>query len=754
MRDAVSDESALLPLWAETFGRVVGWAPTLAPLGAQAEVPADIARGRFALRFDGPVEPVEMLGSTGHFRHSPALVAHMRRMGFAWDEAGVVRGGPSPDAFNALSDALLPPRAGYRMGYVRSDRRNMALGPFLTAYLAGRVPAQLASEAYYRRVRAGFREEMRGELGFHFTSFAHDVTVHAMNYQVVPWDLIDAIRARVVAAVPERVAAWASSDAPGPLTLTTFFDNDVNRFCYAVWSASADVAGAVEAARSHAEQLLACLEHRLEETRAGLGDVPSGDTHDMKPLSPWEFRVAPRSPAPAVDAARPYAVAGDASVFRDPPSLEGEAASLRREIASALVRAPSLPVELPAFRMRLVDLRVERAAVELLVGWESPVAALRLTSRRGGGDVVALGRARPAAVDVEVRQLHDSAARHRAALDAMASRLRAAITDAQWARALELAARLRGLPVGVPMEHYRQVVWGAERQGLVRVGFGCNQDCGLCWQDRAWGRFPPEQVLRWIEDLHAAGVRRLILSGGEPTLDASLDRYVRRARELGFDEVTLETNAIQCAKPGVAERLRDAGVDLAFVSIHSGDAAVSDAITRAPGTHARTVRGVHALLDAGVPVKFNAVMTGEGLDHLEGLPGFLHAEFARHGAPLRLMLSYPTEPYDDALLAGILPEPVKLRRVLRATIARCFELGVRVDGLDGPCGPPLCAHGADPRVVTLDVAREPLPFRRYLPVCEGCAVRRACFGVRTHDVSLYGDACAAPVAAGPKAPSP
>jgi len=462
----------------------------------------------------------------------------------------------------------------------------------------------------------------------------------------------------------------------------------------------------------------------------------------------------PRAEVPRaeVEVPRGYAVAGDASVFRDPPSQEPEAAALRQEIASVLVRAPTLPVDLPAFRMRLVDVRAERRAVDLLVGWERPVAALRISPRKGEGDVVTLGRARPAAADVAVVPLHESAERHRASLDAMASRLRAAITEAQLQRAMELASRLRALPVGVPMEHYRQIVWGAERQGLVRVGFTCNQDCGLCWQDRDWGRFPPEQVLRWIEDLRAAGAQRLIISGGEPTLDASLERYLRRARELGFVEVTLETNAIQCAKPGVAERLRDVGVSLAFVSIHSGDPEVSDRITRAPGTHARTVKGVHALLDAGVPVKFNAVMTGEGLDHLAGLPDFLHAEFSRHGAPLRLMLSYPTEPYDPSLFAGILPEPVRLRRVLRAALDRCFALGVQVDGLDGPCGPPLCAHGADRRVVTLDVVREALPFRRYLPACEGCAVRGACFGVRTHDVSLYGDLCASPIARAPEAP--
>lgn len=431
--------------------------------------------------------------------------------------------------------------------------------------------------------------------------------------------------------------------------------------------------------------------------------------------------------------------------FRDPPSLEPEARVLREAIAAALVRAPTLPVELPAFRMRLVDVRAAKRAVELLVGWERPVAALRITARKGEEGVVSLGRG--TAVEVAVTELHESAGRHREALSTMARRIRESITNAQRDKAFELAERLRALPVGVPLEYYRQLVPGdAWRSGLVRVGFGCNQDCGICWQDREWGRFSSEQVLRWIEDLRAMGAPRLIISGGEPMLDRALDSYIRRARELGYEKVMIETNAIQCAKPGLAERLRDAGLDLAFVSLHSGDPEVSDAITRAPGTHARTVLGVHALMDAGVPVKFNAVMTGEGLDHLAGLPDFVHREFSRHGVPLRLMLSYPTEPYDPALFAAILPEPEKLRRVLREALDRCFALGVHVEGLDGPCGPPLCAHGADRRVVSLETVREALPFRRYLPVCEGCAVRSACFGVRTHDVSLYGDRCAAPIA--------
>jgi MoaA/NifB/PqqE/SkfB family radical SAM enzyme len=255
--------------------------------------------------------------------------------------------------------------------------------------------------------------------------------------------------------------------------------------------------------------------------------------------------------------------------------------------------------------------------------------------------------------------------------------------------------------------------------------------------------------LIWIEDLYAAGARRLIISGGEPTLDFRLESYIRRARELGFYAVTLETNAIQFSKGGLAERLREAGLGDCFVSLHSGDAATSDAITRAPGTFTRTVAGIKALLAAQVPVRLNCVMTREGIDHLEGVPDFVHEAFGPHPSLHGLMLSQPTDPYDRSLLPSILPEPARLRAVLRKVIDRAFALGIPVSGLDGPCGPPLCAFGADRRIAALTPIREQLDGRAYLPACEGCAVRSACFGVRIADVELYGDACALPLAVPP-----
>lgn len=428
--------------------------------------------------------------------------------------------------------------------------------------------------------------------------------------------------------------------------------------------------------------------------------------------------------------------------FRDPPLVDAEASELRLEIAKTLVGAPRLPVALSAHGLRLLTVEVDRRGIDLVVGFEDPVARLRMLPIQALGS--AASRAGPVTVTVvDVGQRLERVAQ---TLAKMAERVGRSTTAERWTSAWATARKLASLPSSVALPFFREVVAGldpARAPGLVRTGFRCNQDCGMCWQSRNWGSHGPAQVLRWIEDIRAAGLSHLIVSGGEPTLDPALTDYLRHARAIGFRSVVIETNAIQASKDGLARKLADAGLACAFVSLHSADAATSDLITRAPGTHARTVRGIHAFLEAGVDVVLNAVATRQGLDHLASLPDFIHQEFG--GAIKSLMLSYPTLPFDETLLPSILPEPDRLRTTLKATIERACAVGLPVRGLDGPCGPALCAFGADRRVTDLQPIPHLVPFRQHLPACDGCAVKYACLGVRVVDVQHFGESCVEPL---------
>lgn len=287
--DPVAIERPRMERWCEAFAVVNGWAPRL----------DDFTDGTFTVTFEPDFDPIELLGGTGHFLHHPALAEHIAAMGFRWSDAGRVLTAPSPESFNRLADRLLPPGAGYRVTPLLRDQPTLALGPLLRAYLAGRVPIHLSSDALYDALIAARGEPAdRRERGFQFRSFAHDLTVHALNYQLVPRAVIDAIADRITAALPARVAAWDAPDAPGPLTLTTFFDNDLNRFCYALWWRCDGPADFADLCLEHLPHLLACLDQRIAETLQGLGDIPDGDTRHLPPIAPWEFDVKGRPPPP------------------------------------------------------------------------------------------------------------------------------------------------------------------------------------------------------------------------------------------------------------------------------------------------------------------------------------------------------------------------------------------------------------------------------------------------------------------------
>jgi hypothetical protein len=340
-----------------------------------------------------------------------------------------------------------------------------------------------------------------------------------------------------------------------------------------------------------------------------------------------------------------------------------------------------------------------------------------------------------------------------ALLRALVRRLRHAERDGALVDALQ-AALVSWRPfAGMQDRDFRNV---SDTEAIVRVGFRCNQDCGFCWQGRDWPG-PPRAVLeRWIDEMAAGGVHQLMISGGEPTVYPELLDLVRRARAAGL-RPWLQTNAIRMAKPGFAQDLVDAGVEGLSVSYHAADSALSDLLTRAPGTHVRTEAGIRASLRAGVRVGLNCVVGRRNLPHLPATAERIVAEFlplTPHG--LVVSFSNPSEAHEPA--DG---DPVPLDEVagpLSAAVRILIGAGVRVQAV-GSCGfPPCVLRDVPEMVVPLSLSRlapEHFASRRKPNVCAPCALRDACVGPRERDLRHFGSRGLVPFAERPRGgPSP
>ncbi|MCX5743991.1 MAG: GTP 3',8-cyclase MoaA [Proteobacteria bacterium] len=146
----------------------------------------------------------------------------------------------------------------------------------------------------------------------------------------------------------------------------------------------------------------------------------------------------------------------------------------------------------------------------------------------------------------------------------------------------------------------------------------CNYRCSYCmpveledqlvFQPRA-AVLTFEEITRLVRIFAGLGVRKVRLTGGEPTIRKGIVELVRQVRDVGgIEQVVMTTNGHLLDE--LAAPLRAAGLDAVNVSLDTLDPARFHAVT-GRGELARVLAGIDAAIAAGLDVKTNAVaMTG------------------------------------------------------------------------------------------------------------------------------------------------
>lgn len=241
----------------------------------------------------------------------------------------------------------------------------------------------------------------------------------------------------------------------------------------------------------------------------------------------------------------------------------------------------------------------------------------------------------------------------------------------------EAAPRLAGpLPVDPLVDGFARRI----RYLRISVTDRCNYRCTYCMpetlaKDPAAGvQFQPKSALLSFEELEQIatvfarlGVRKLRLTGGEPTVRHGIVDLVRRlARIPGIEQVVMTTNGHLLAD--MAGPLRDAGLAGVNVSLDTLDPERFRRIT-SRGELSRVLAGIDAAIATGLRVKTNAVALADlNADEVVAL-----CEDAwRRGAVPRFIEHMP-------MSDGALYEPA--RRLSAAAIRRTLEAAL------GPLGP-------------------------------------------------------------------
>jgi cyclic pyranopterin phosphate synthase len=159
----------------------------------------------------------------------------------------------------------------------------------------------------------------------------------------------------------------------------------------------------------------------------------------------------------------------------------------------------------------------------------------------------------------------------------------------------------------------------------VKCGFLCNNRCVFCVQGNkreTYGDLPTERILASLAQSRA-DADQLVLTGGEPTIKKDFLLLVRKAKELGFRLIQIQTNGRMFASRAFCEETVAAGATDFSLALHGHTPGLHDYLTRTPDSFWQTVKGIRNLVEMEQTIGTNTVITRSNFRHLPALARFL-----------------------------------------------------------------------------------------------------------------------------------
>lgn len=149
----------------------------------------------------------------------------------------------------------------------------------------------------------------------------------------------------------------------------------------------------------------------------------------------------------------------------------------------------------------------------------------------------------------------------------------------------------------------------------------CNLSCVHCFINQPAGclqthqdELTTSQVKDILDQIAAAGCLHLLLTGGEPLLRPDFSDIYLYARRKGM-LVMLFTNGTMLT-PAIMDVLKEAPPHLVEVSMYGATKETYEAVTRAPGSFERFMRGVELLKASGLPFATKSVILTNNIHEL------------------------------------------------------------------------------------------------------------------------------------------
>jgi hypothetical protein len=266
----------------------------------------------------------------------------------------------------------------------------------------------------------------------------------------------------------------------------------------------------------------------------------------------------------------------------------------------------------------------------------------------------------------------------------------------------------------------------------VALGRACDNACLFCAQEGLPREaFGDDAVAARLAAVRETGSRTVVFVGGEPALDPRLEGLVRRARQMGFARVAVQTNGVALARGRAIAALAQAGLTDVHLSIHGAEARVHDWHTGRAGSFDAAVKTMADSRAAGLQVVVATVLTRSNFRVLSPIAKLLVSRGAA---------AWCIEVPRWRGRAATAPDSVVPRLALAIPFALHALDAARGSGLAAFLrGAPSCLLGPF-AAKALDDAPRSFDGR-----CEGCEARPRCCGVDAEYLARFGGEELSPV---------
>jgi hypothetical protein len=176
----------------------------------------------------------------------------------------------------------------------------------------------------------------------------------------------------------------------------------------------------------------------------------------------------------------------------------------------------------------------------------------------------------------------------------------------------------------------------ARRNVEINIGKACNNRCVFCIdglpkrEDRSY--MPFEDMKAELDFWYQSGSRSIGFLGGEPTTYPWIAQSIAYARDLGYTRIAIATNATRLRLEHFTDKLLDAGLTRATISMHGHTPDLEDRLTRVPGVFEKKCTAIRYLVkkkkEGYLPdgLSVNIVLNGWNYRHLPQMMRFFYEE--------------------------------------------------------------------------------------------------------------------------------